>query len=214
MGEILYKHIVFDFDGTIADSAQVALEVYNEMAEEYKFKQLTMEKYKNLSNLTLKDRFKEIGVPYYKPWLILELIKKARKEYGKLIDSINLFDGIYAVLQELNKRGYVLSIISTNSRDNIKSFIKDKKLDFIGEVYSSTGLYGKSEVLKAYLKKNSIKKNEILYVADELRDLKICKKLDIDILSVTWGFDSRDLLSKYEPTYMIHEVEDILKVLD
>ena len=214
MGEILYKHIVFDFDGTVADSAQVALEVYNEMAEEYKFKKLTMEKYKKLSSLTLKDRFKEIGVPYYKPWLILELIKKARKEYGKLLDSISLFDGIHAVLQELNKRGYIISIISTNSRDNIKSFIKDKKLDFIEEVYSSTGLYGKAEVLKHYLKKNGIDRNEILYVADELRDLKICKKLNIDILSVTWGFDSSDLLSKYNPTYMIHEVEDILKILE
>jgi phosphoglycolate phosphatase len=209
----LYKHIVFDFDGTLADSAKVALEVYNEMAEEYKFKKLTMEQYKKLSSLTLKDRFKEIGVPYYKPWLILELIKKARKEYGKLLDSISLFDGIHSVLQELDKRGYIISIISTNSRDNIKSFIKGKKLDFIKEVYSSKGLYGKAEVLKSYIKKNSIDKKELLYVADELRDLKICKKLNIDILSVTWGFDSRDLLSKYEPTYMIHEVEGILNVV-
>jgi phosphoglycolate phosphatase len=209
----LYKHIVFDFDGTLADSAKVALEVYNEMAEEYKFKKLTMEQYKKLSSLTLKDRFKEIGVPYYKPWLILELIKKARKEYGKLLDSISLFDGIHSVLQELDKRGYIISIISTNSRDDIKSFIKGKKLDFIKEVYSSKGLYGKAEVLKSYIKKNSIDKKELLYVADELRDLKICKKLNIDILSVTWGFDSRDLLSKYEPTYMIHEVEGILNVV-
>lgn len=209
----MYKHIVFDFDGTLADSAKVALEVYNEMAEEYKFKKLTMEQYKKLSSLTLKDRFKEIGVPYYKPWLILELIKKARKEYGKLLDSISLFDGIHSVLQELDKRGYIISIISTNSRDNIKSFIKGKKLDFIKEVYSSKGLYGKAEVLKSYIKKNSIDKKELLYVADELRDLKICKKLNIDILSVTWGFDSRDLLSKYEPTYMIHEVEGILNVV-
>lgn len=209
----MYKHIVFDFDGTLADSAKVALEVYNEMAEEYKFKKLTMEQYKKLSSLTLKDRFKEIGVPYYKPWLILELIKKARKEYGKLLDSISLFDGIHSVLQELDKRGYIISIISTNSRDDIKSFIKGKKLDFIKEVYSSKGLYGKAEVLKSYIKKNSIDKKELLYVADELRDLKICKKLNIDILSVTWGFDSRDLLSKYEPTYMIHEVEGILNVV-
>lgn len=209
----MYKHIVFDFDGTIADSAQVALEVYNGIALEYNYKELTMEKYKSLSRLTIKKRFQEIGVPYYKPWVILELIKKAKKEYGRLINSIHLFDGISGVLEELKNRGYIISIISTNSRDNIIRFIEEKNIDFIDEVYSSKGLYGKVEVLKHYLKKNKINKKELLYVADELRDLKVCQKLNVDILSVTWGFDSEELLKKYKPTYLINKVEDILNIL-
>ncbi len=209
----MYKHIVFDFDGTLADSANVALKVYNDMAVEYNYKKLTMDEYRNLSKLPINDRFKAIGVPYYKPWIILKLIKEAKGRYAKLLNSINLFDQIEEVLRELNKKGYIISIISTNSRENILNFLREKSLDFVNEVYSSKGLYGKVDVLKKYIKKHQIEKNDLLYVADELRDLKVCKKLNIDILSVSWGFDSYELLKEYSPTYLVSKVYDMLEVI-
>ncbi len=209
----MYKHIVFDFDGTLADSANVALKVYNDMADEYNYKKLTMDEYRNLSKLPINDRFKAIGVPYYKPWIILKLIKEAKGRYAKLLNSINLFDQIEEVLRELNKKGYIISIISTNSRENILNFLREKSLDFVNEVYSSKGLYGKVDVLKKYIKKHQIEKNDLLYVADELRDLKVCKKLNIDILSVSWGFDSYELLKEYSPTYLVSKVYDMLEVI-
>ncbi len=209
----MYKHIVFDFDGTLADSANVALKVYNDMAIEYNYKKLTMDEYRNLSKLPINDRFKAIGVPYYKPWIILKLIKEAKERYAKLLSSINLFEQVEEVLQELNKKGYIISIVSTNSKENIINFLKEKSLDFVNEVYSSKGLYGKVDVLKKYIKKHKIEKRDLLYVADELRDLKVCKKLNIDILSVSWGFDSYELLKEYKPTYLISKVYDILDII-
>lgn len=209
----LYKHIVFDFDGTLADSAGVALEVYNQIAVKYNFKRLTMEEYRNMSHLHINERFKAIGVPYYKPWIILKLIKEAKEGYAKLLNSIDFFEKMEDVLRKLHDEGYKLSIVSTNSRENILEFLEYKGFDFIDEVYSSKGLYGKKKVLKKYLKKHRISKEELLYVADELRDLKVCRKLKIDILSVTWGFDHKELLKEHGPTYLVENVEDIPEVI-
>ena len=60
----MYKHIIFDFDGTIADSAAAILTIYNEMAVQYRFKPITEEEYKKLSKLTLQERFKALDVPF------------------------------------------------------------------------------------------------------------------------------------------------------
>ena len=59
------------------------------------------------------------------------------------------------------------------------------------------------------MKKYNIKPNEILYVRDEVRDIVACQRIGVDIVAVTYGFNSKELLKKYEPTYLVDSLDDI-----
>ena len=62
----MLKHIIFDFDGTIADSSDVALQIVNELSEKYNYKKMTREELVTLNTQPLKDRFKSVGVSFFK----------------------------------------------------------------------------------------------------------------------------------------------------
>jgi len=115
----LIKHIVFDFDGTIADAKDVGLHIINELARRHNYQQFTSEEFNSINNYPIKERLKKIGVPLYKvPQLTLETLNI----YRNLIHTVKTFDGIHDLLEQFHRKGFILSILSSNSVENIKFF--------------------------------------------------------------------------------------------
>ena len=59
-----------------------------------------------------------------------------------------------------------------------------------------------------------LKNKEIVYVADETRDIEAAKKAKVRIISVTWGFNSREILKKQNPDFLVDRPEEILRIID
>ena len=97
------KHIIFDFDGTLADSVDAALHIYNRVAPEYNCKPIIGEARELLSARNPTRYFKEYGVTPFKLFL---LIIRVRKELGKQIEQIPLIEGIEKSLRELHTAGF------------------------------------------------------------------------------------------------------------
>lgn len=206
----MIKHIIFDFDGTVADSIDLALKVGNEIAKKHNFNQLTMDGLREINNYPIKERSKKIGIPLYRlPTLSVEFLFR----YKQLIHSLKVFEGIKDVIMELSKEGYYLSIISSNSVENIKFFLKHNKLDVFNNIISSNNLFGKNQSISKYMRKTKILPNELIYIGDELRDIEACKKTCVKIISVVWGFDSLELLKTGNPDYIASKPEDILSII-
>jgi phosphoglycolate phosphatase len=55
-----------------------------------------------------------------------------------------------------------------------------------------------------------MRSKDVLYIGDELRDFQACKKLDVPIIAVTWGYDSISLLSNASPDFLVREPRDII----
>ena len=58
-----------------------------------------------------------------------------------------------------------------------------------------------------------LKSQEILYVGDELRDVKASQKAGIPVAAVTWGFNSRESLAASKPTYLFDRPIDFFQLL-
>jgi phosphoglycolate phosphatase len=58
-----------------------------------------------------------------------------------------------------------------------------------------------------------MQKNDVVYIGDEYRDILACKKSKIKIISVTWGFDSRDLLVSGNPDFIVDSPVELLNVI-
>ena len=209
----MYKHIVFDFDGTIVDSIHVIITIYNELALKYNFKQVSQEDYKLLNNLSTRERFKALHVPFYRLILLRKLNKEFKDKYNDYIDALVFLKGMKEVLEILLKKGLKISIITSNSSSNVMAFLKHQGMHSLHEVRSSNGLFGKHQTLKKYMKENQLDRREVIYIGDEHRDVIACKKCKIDVIGVTWGLDTKNLLSSAGPTYLIEQPHEIINVV-
>ena len=69
------RHLLFDFDGTLADSRELALRLYNELAHEHQLKRMEREHLPELRRMSIQQRLKHLGIPLSMlPMLARELL--------------------------------------------------------------------------------------------------------------------------------------------
>ena len=89
-----------------------------------------------------------------------------------------------------------VAIVSFNSSENINKFLIQQNIkSSVDYVWSTSMIGGKEKTLKNSLNFLGANAQEVLYVGDEVRDEVACQKAGIPIAAVTWGFNSKDILS-------------------
>ena len=59
------------------------------------------------------------------------------------------------------------------------------------------------------MKDNGFSAADILYVGDEVRDIKACNKVNVDIAFANWGVDANEDLSSYSVKYILENPSDL-----
>jgi len=200
------KKLVFDFDGTLADTRNALREVFDRVSTKYRLPYLSDEDVERMRKLPIKERFKEWGVPVIKLPLIF---RDFRRAFDELEMVASPYPGIKDMVNSLNNYNLMLSIISSNSPHIINKFLKDHQLEVFDQVISTSGLFGKHRSLGRLLKQDGLNREEALYVGDELRDIEACRKVPIRVIAASWGYDALSLLEQGEPDFLVHEPRDI-----
>jgi phosphoglycolate phosphatase len=204
------KIVLFDFDGTIADTVDTAADILNDLSTKYGYAKVTKEENKAMRDLTIQEMFKMKNVAFYKlPFMIIDV----KRELNKRIVHLNPIKGMATVLKELKKKDYKLAIITSNSKENVEHFLESNNLNFFDHIYTGTTLFGKAKVIQGFLKKNNVQLEKTIYIGDEMRDIEATKKVGIPIISVTWGLNSRKGLQRFQPEFLIDNPNEILSVL-
>src|SRR6478752_43837 len=176
---MIYKTLVFDFDGTIAD--------------------------------TLGELLDHLDIPKRR---VPTLIARGTGMMRGNITQLQLIDGMSEVLIELRRHVRSFGILTSNATANVDLFLRTHGLrDQFDFISSTSKLTGKSKHLRAIRKTFSLRPEELLYIGDELRDVKASQKAGIPIAAVTWGFNSRESLAASEPDYLFDKPEDFLRLL-
>jgi HAD superfamily hydrolase (TIGR01549 family) len=206
------RHILFDFDGTMADTIDLAFAIYNRIAPEYDRKPLKPEEKLIIAAGKPQNLLKQFGMSPQKLGVIMLRIKK---EIHELVPGLKPFEGIPQAIREIKNKGYRLAIITSNSRSNVNLFLKSNGMDQLFDfVYSGKSIFGKDKVFKRMFRKKNISPAETIYIGDETRDIEACKKVGIPIISVTWGMNNREILSTLTPDQMAHSPQEILPCIE
>ncbi|TFI55676.1 HAD family hydrolase [Mastigocladus laminosus UU774] len=206
------KVIIFDFDGTIADTVDALVSVANRLAEEFGYVQITPEELNLLRNLTSREIINYSGISVFR---IPFLVKKVKGELKRKIPELKPIAGMKEALIDLKNAGHHLGIITSNSKDNVTEFLKINELDNLFEfIYSGVTIFGKTTIINNVLRQKQIKVEEVIYVGDETRDIEASKKSNIKVVAVTWGFNSPEVLAKQKPNYLIHHPSELLEVVN
>ena len=205
----MIKNLIFDFDGTIADTASIFLKIAKTVSEEFNLKVGqdnfdNFEKYKNMTIVDIKKKFK---INFF---LAPKIMKRGKEEYDKEVQNINVFREVKEVLYSLDSKGYKLGILSSNSVDNIENVLERENIDIFRYIYSSKKLFGKASLLKKILIDRNLNRSETVYIGDEIRDIEAAKKAKVLSGGVTWGLNGKEILEKAGPDYLFEDPKDII----
>ena len=205
-----YKCVIFDFDGTLANTENVIFRVYNEIAKKYGYKEITHDYIDELKHQPIHNIIKDLGVPYLKVFSLIKKGQKLMKEYHKSMDPYE--EDLKETLEALKSKLSYMGIISSNSKKNINTFLKNENIVTMDFIISSP-LFSKEIKINKLKKKLRLKDEDILYVGDEVRDIVSAKKANIDIASVTYGYNTKEYLSSEEPTYFIDNLKELFNII-
>ena len=203
------KSVIFDFDGTIADTLPIAIECAESVLGDLG---LTDEKINRYKNMTVRQLINELDVPYHR---IPKYVVIARSFIKQNIPKITVFQGLTEVIKQLHDSGYRLYIVSSNSVENINTILSNNELNqYFESIVGGVGVFGKTIALKSTIKKYKIDKKTCIYIGDEVRDIKASNKVGLSIISVTWGFNGEQILSSNKPDFIAKEPADIVRIIE
>ncbi|MCL7745606.1 HAD-IA family hydrolase [Halalkalibacter alkaliphilus] len=204
------KYVLFDFDGTLADSRNVFISGWNAFAEKYQYRKIKFEELSSLRKLSILERAKRLNFPILKTPLI---IPDFYRFYLKNAKEIKLYPRMKEVLDTLERQGHSTAIISSNSEDVIKEVLLRNQVFNISRVLSSNVIFGKDQLIQKFLKEHQLKKSDVIYVGDEQRDIIACKSAGIKVIWVSWGYDAKELVQEQNPDYLVYSPEELLEVV-
>ncbi|MEL6160205.1 MAG: HAD hydrolase-like protein [Cyanobacteria bacterium J06623_5] len=193
--------LIFDFDGTIADTLDAIVRITNRIAPEYGYSPTTPEKLRYYQSLSTQEMLRQSEIPLFR---LPFLLRRVRHEMGAELDTVAIASHLEPTLRELTAKGHHLMIMSSNSRRNINQFLKKHAIEDVFEsVQGGVGLLSKSRALKRIVQRGGIDFSQVIYVGDETRDIDASKQTGILVAAVTWGFSSREALAAQEPSFLI-----------
>ncbi len=209
MTEILRPAIIFDFDGTIADTFKLSIGIFEKMTK--RNETFTDAEIEHLRGLTGLHVLRELRI---KPWLVPFMLIRGRSMMRRSLPSIHVFEGVKPLIAELHQSGVPLYITSSNSTSNILEFLREQGMDtYFVRVYGNVGLFGKARVLRRVISGNGLDPAKVSYVGDETRDIEAAKHIGIRMVSVTWGFNTAGLLKTHDPDVLANTPQELLVAL-
>lgn len=204
------KLLLFDFDGTIADTLGDALEILNILSGEFGFRRLDPEELQKARDMRTRELMAYLGVSATK---LPGISRRGNEEMIKRIGHVMPLPGVPEVLAILRGHGVRLGIVTSNSEANVRNFLTRHDLDYFEMVLSSSKLLGKAREIRIAIKKSGLPKDQILFVGDESRDIEAAQKAGIPIAAVTWGYNSVKALEAMKPEYVIEKASELLGIV-
>lgn len=204
-----YKLVIFDFDGTLADSFPWFLDVFDILAERFKFRKLDRSNIEVLRRMDNRELLRALDVPM---WKVPMIGAHAKAMQGENLDKIKLFSGIADVLDELSRRDVVIAVVTSNSRENVEKVLGPSAAN-IRHYECGASLFGKAAKFRGAMKAAGVGPSETLSVGDEVRDIEAARECGIAAGAVRWGYAAPERLEAERPDHMFALPSDIIATI-
>jgi hypothetical protein len=112
-----YDHIIFDFDGTLADSFAWFWRVLPEVTAKFRLRAIDATQRDKFREMPAREIMAHMGVRW---WQAPGIAQYARWRMDEDIDTIAVFDGVREMLATLRRAGVRLAVVSSNSEANVR----------------------------------------------------------------------------------------------
>lgn len=214
----MMKAIIFDFDGTLADSGQCGL-----LATQQAFKDMGLaipskETIDYYMGIPIEQSFHEMSNHSLSEEQFSLLLQRFRQAYKQLEEkTLTAFPQIDEILRKLQQQGFSLFVLSSKKTDVLYRNLQKLQLDaYFKDWYGSDkvdhykphpdGIY---KIAECYL----LDMSNCIMIGDATFDIQMGKAAGCQTVAVNWGSHSKEQLLNEQPTYFAHEVNDLYDIL-
>jgi phosphoglycolate phosphatase-like HAD superfamily hydrolase len=203
--------VLFDFDGTIADSLPTSFETFNRVAVRYGIEPMTHDQAVALRKLDSRAIMKRLG------GLIRSsrIMRAAKADFARHIHLVPPFPGITDSILHLRRIGCTLGILSSNEHDTILAFLRQHRLtEHFRVIETGSPLFGKAPRLRRIRRRLQAPHSTVLYVGDETRDVQAATKARIHAAAVLWGANTREALAPFAPEHFLSHPDQLIPLVE
>jgi phosphoglycolate phosphatase len=202
--------LIFDFDGTIADSLTEVLAAYNQAAGWLRVTRISRDDATRLRSLRPTDILRELAIPMWKLPLILGAVRRGLRAR---IDAVEPFPGVTDAIHALHRAGARCAILSSNSRANIERFLARQGIVELERLECGASTFGKAAQLRRLLRRAASTPRDAFYVGDEVRDVIAARDAGLRSVAVTWGYNDRTALLAEHPDVLVDSPAELASLL-
>jgi len=205
-----YRLVIFDLDGTLADSYPWFLQNLHSVLERFGLRRVDGHDIERLRGADPRDILAHLGVRRWKLPMIARHIRQLKSEHHA---AIPLFPGVDKLLQALNARGIVTALVSSDAESNVRRALGSRNAELIEHYACSASMFGKAAKFRRVLRKAGVPPEEVLCIGDEIRDLEAARAVGAAFGAVSWGYTCAEALRKRAPDALFTSMGDILKTV-
>lgn len=206
------RTILFDLDGTLIDTNELIIASFEHTFRHFQLP-YTREEIKQFNGPPLRDTFYSID-----PVKAESMISTYREHNIKHHDSyVTPFPNVVAVLEQLEKYGIRLGIVSAKMRKSVQMGLTVTEIErFFESVITDDEVdHPKPHpepVMKA-MEDLHADATSTLMVGDNYHDIESGKNAGVHTAGVAWTHKGKDFLQQYHPTYMLEDMRDLLEII-
>jgi phosphoglycolate phosphatase len=206
-----YHLIVFDWDGTLMDSASGIVACIQEASRDMGLEVPSSERASHVIGLGLRDSLR-LAVPDLPESAYAQFAELYRKHFLAREEGMDLFPGVRDLVAGLHASGYALAVATGKSRRGL-----DRALGASGlaEYFCASRCADETNpkphpaMLLELMSELSRGPAEMLMVGDTSHDLDMAASAAVDAVAVTYGAHPADLLKARAPKGVVGSIQEL-----
>jgi len=193
-----YKHIIWDWNGTLVDDVWLVVEIMNKMLKKRHLPAIDSKKYREIFDFPVTKYYLKLGFDFSRE-SFEDLTVEFIGEYYDRFNECKLFYETEKVLQEIKDLGISQSILSASKEDVLIEKIKYYKIEtFFCKIIGLDNHYAESKIErgKKWIVDLHINPREVLLIGDTVHDFIVSKHIGSDCQLIANGHNSRKKLEK------------------
>jgi phosphoglycolate phosphatase len=204
-----YSLIIFDLDGTLADSFPWFLRNVNDVADRFGFRRIADGDVESLRHAGSREILKRLEVPL---WKLPGIARHMRRMKAAHLADIPLFPGVEAMLCGLRDGGLVLALVSSDHEVNARRQLGEAA-DLFSHFDCGASLFGKATKFRRVVKRTGVDPAQAISIGDEVRDIEAARAAGIACGAVMWGYAAPNALRALKPDLSFERMDDISRTL-
>ncbi|MGH8765555.1 MAG: HAD family hydrolase [Burkholderiales bacterium] len=206
-----YRLIVFDWDGTLFDSAGVIAECIQQAARDMALPVPDRDTARHVIGLGLQDSLRH-AMPMLSEERYPDFLARYRRLYLEREDSLTLFEGVDAMLAALKSRGHLLAVATGKPRRGLDRALSSSKL---GALFDATRCGDETRskpdplMLLQLMEELDLASKDLLMIGDTSHDLGMAQNAHVDAVAVGYGAHPIASFSAWNPRASVRSVAEL-----